>query len=57
MNMECESTPVFTLTEGVVLGINEESGASRSMLSKLQESTVFATDVLTRVEEDVWNGI
>ena len=42
--------------EGIVLDINEESAASQSMLSKLQESTGFAKDVLTRVEEDVWNG-
>ncbi len=37
--------------EGIVLGINEESAA------RLQESTGFAKDILTRVEEDVWNGI
>lgn len=43
--------------EGIVLDINEESGAGQSMLSRLQESTGFAKDVLTRVEEDVWNGI
>lgn len=57
MNMENESTPAFTLIEGVVLGINEESAANQSMLSRLQESTGFAKDVLSRAEEDVWNGI
>ena len=43
--------------EGIVLDINEKSAASQSMLSMLQESTGFAKDILTRAEEDVWNGI
>ena len=44
-------------TERIVLGINEESGTSQSMLFKLQESTGFAKGILARVEEDVWNGL
>lgn len=39
------------------MGINETSAASQSMLTRLQESTGFADDVLTHVEENVWNGI
>ncbi len=44
-------------TKGIALDINEKSAAGQSMLSKLQESTGFAKDILTRVEEDVWNGL
>ncbi len=42
--------------EGIVLDANEASAANQFMLFNLQESTGFANDVLTRVEEDVWNG-
>ncbi len=57
MNIEIEPAPVFALTEGIVLETNEASAASQFMLARLQESTGFAKDVLTRVEEDVWNDI
>ena len=57
MNIESESAPAFTPTEGTVLDINEESAASQSMRARLQESTGFAKDILTRAEEDVWNGL
>ncbi|MEQ6341935.1 MAG: hypothetical protein M3A44_09860 [Gammaproteobacteria bacterium] len=61
--MEIEFDPIFVpntvdaLTEGIVLDINEASAANQFMLTKLQESAGFAKDVLTRVEEEVWNGV
>ncbi len=57
MNIEIGSVPVFALTEGIVLDTNEASAANQFMLAKLQESTGFSKAVLTRVDEDVWNGI
>ena len=61
--MESEFDPIFVPNivdapiEGRALGINEASAASHLMLSRRQESTGFAKDILTRAEEDVWNGL
>ena len=61
--MKTEFTPIFVPhtvaapIEEVVLDINGASAANQFMLSRLQESTGFANNVLSRVEEEVWNGL